>query len=65
MQIIVDHIEDDYLVVELEDLSTIDVPRALIPNAKEGDVVDIIINEEATNERRKEVHKLMDELFVD
>ena len=55
MQIIVDHIEDDYLVVELEDLSTIDVPRALIPNAKEGDVVDIIINEEATNERRKEV----------
>ena len=65
MQIIVDHIEDDYLVVELEDLSTIDIPRALIPNAKEGDVVDIIINEEATNERRKEVHKLMDELFVD
>ena len=65
MQIIVDHIEDDYLVVELEDLSTIDVPRALIPNAKEGDVVDIKINEEATNERRKEVHKLMDELFVD
>lgn len=65
MQIIIDHIEDDYLVVELEDLSTIDVPRALIPNAKEGDVVDIIINEEATNERRKEVHKLMDELFVD
>lgn len=65
MQIIVDHIEDDYLVVELEDLSTIDVPRALIPNAKEGDVVDIIVNEEATNERRKEVHKLMDELFVD
>lgn len=65
MQIIVDHIEDDYLVVELEDLSTIDVPRALIPNAKEGDVVDIIINEEATNERREEVHKLMDELFTD
>ena len=65
MQIIIDHIEDDYLVVELEDLSTIDIPRALIPNAKEGDVVDIIINEEATNERRKEVHKLMDKLFVD
>ena len=65
MQIIVDHIEDDYLVVELEDLSTIDVPRALIPNAKEGDVVDVIINEEATNDRRKEVHKLMDELFTD
>lgn len=65
MQITVDHIEDDYLVVELEDLTTIDIPRALIPNAKEGDVVDIIINEEATNERRKEVHKLMDELFTD
>lgn len=65
MQITVDHIEDDYLVVELEDLSTIDIPRALIPDAKEGDVVDIIINEEATKERKQEVSKLMDELFVD
>lgn len=65
MQITVDHIEADYLVVELEDLSTIDIPRALIPDAKEGDVVDIIINEEATNERKQEVSKLMDELFVD
>lgn len=65
MQITVDHIEDDYLVVELEDLSTIDIPRALIPDAKEGDVVDIIINEEATKERKQEVSKLMDELFID
>ena len=65
MQVIVDRIEGDYLVLELEDGFIIDVKRELIPGAKEGDIVDIYINEEATKERCNEVSQLMDDLFVD
>lgn len=65
MQVIVDRIEGEYLVLELEDGSIIDVKRELIPGAKEGDIVDIYINEEATKERCNEVRQLMDDLFVD
>lgn len=64
MQVVVDRIEGDYLVLELEDGNIIDVKKELIPNAKEGDIIDISINEEA-KERCKEVEKLMDDLFVD
>ena len=65
MQITIDHIEEDYLVVELEDMTTIDIPRKLIPDAKEGDVIDIIKNSEATLERKKQINDLMDDLFID
>ncbi len=65
MQITIDHIEEDYLVVELEDMTTIDIPRKLIPDAKEGDVIDIIKNSEATLERKKQISDLMDDLFID
>ncbi len=65
MQITIDHIEEDYLVVELEDMTTIDISRKLIPDAKEGDVIDIIKNSEATLERKKQISDLMDDLFID
>lgn len=64
MQVVVDRIEGDYLVLELEDGNIIDVKKELIPNAKEGDIIDISINEEA-KERCNEVKQLMDDLFVD
>ena len=44
MQVVVDRIEGDYLVLELEDGNIIDVKKELIPNAKEGDIIDIFIN---------------------
>lgn len=65
MQVVVDRIEEDYIVVELEDGSVIDVPKVLIPGAKEGDVVDIYINRDETDKKNTEVKKLMDDLFVD
>lgn len=65
MQVIVDRIENDYLVVELEDGNVIDMPKELCPKAKEGDVIDIFINEEDTKNRKEEVKNLMEEVFLD
>lgn len=65
MQVVVDRIEEDYIVVELEDGSVVDVPKVLIPGAKEGDVIDIYINRDETDKKNTEVKKLMDDLFID
>ncbi len=65
MQVTVDRIEEDYIVLELEDGNIIDVPKELIPGAKEGDIVDIYINKDEREKKEEEVKKLMDDLFVD
>lgn len=65
MQVVVDRIKEDYIVLELEDGSVVDVPKVLIPGAKEGDIVDIYINRDETDKKNTEVKKLMDDLFVD
>lgn len=65
MQVIVDRKEEDYLVLELEDGDIVEVPKELIKDAKEGDVINITIDEEARKEREAEVEKLMNDLFVD
>lgn len=65
MQVVVDRIEEDYIVLELDNGNIIDVPKELIPGAREGDIVDIYINRDETNAKKEEVKKLMDDLFVD
>ena len=65
MQVTVDRIEEDYIVLELEDGNIIDVPKELIPGAKEGDIVDIYINKDEREKKAEEVKKLMDDLLVD
>ena len=65
MQVTVDRIEEDYIVLELEDGSIVDVPKELIPGAIEGDIVDIYINKDEREKKEEEVKKLMDDLFVD
>lgn len=66
MKIIIDRFEGDYAVVELEDGTTVDMPKVLIPKeAKEGDVLEILVNKQETESRRKKIEKLMDELWED
>ncbi len=63
MRVIIDRFEGDYAVVELEDRSTANLPRSLVPlGAKEGDVLVIEIDRNATEERRKRIQKLTEEL---
>lgn len=63
MRVIVDRIEDNYMVIELEDGRFIDISKDLIPDIKEGDVIDININHEETLKRKKEITQVMNDLF--
>lgn len=63
MQVIIDRLEGEYAVVELPDRKTVNLPRVLIPNGREGDVVTICIDDEETQRRKAEVRRLMDQVF--
>lgn len=65
MKITIDRFEGDMAVVELPDMSFINVPRKLFPGAKESDVVDVSIDNSETEKRKKKITGLMDELFKD
>jgi hypothetical protein len=65
MKVIIDRFEGDYAIIELPDLLFVDVPRVLIPNAEEGDVIEITIDKSETDKRRKKIQGLVDELFID
>jgi len=63
--VIIDRFEEDWAVLEYEGI-VFNVPRALLPDdAKEGDVINIIleINRQETHKRREIIRKLEDELF--
>ena len=62
MQVIIDRFEGDFAVVELPNLEMIDVPRVLFPDAKQGDVIDIIINHKETEKRMKYITDLFNSL---
>ena len=63
--LIIDRFEGDMAVIEYDDI-TFSLPRDLLPKeTKEGDVirVSIMVDKETTEQRRKEVQGLLDELF--
>ncbi|NLJ58236.1 MAG: DUF3006 domain-containing protein [Tissierellia bacterium] len=63
MKVIIDRFEGDYAIVETEDRIMVNLPKSLVPGAKEGDVVSIIIDEEETKKRKDNINKLMDDLW--
>jgi hypothetical protein len=65
MKVIIDRFEGEYAIVELPDQTFIDVPRVLFGNAKEGDVINIIIDSGETNIRKKRVDDLFKSLLSD
>lgn len=66
MRIIVDRFEGNIAVVELENGQMIDCPKALLPdNAKEGSIINITVDENATNEKLQKVTERMNKLFKD
>ena len=66
MKVIIDRFEDNYAVVELEDKRTINMPKELLPaDAKEGSVISIMIDQKETDNRRKRIEGLMNQLWID
>lgn len=63
LKVIIDRFEGDYAVVETVDRIMVNLPKSLIPGAKEGDVISILIDEEETNKRKNNINKLLDELW--
>lgn len=63
MKVILDRFEGEYGIVELEDMTFVEIPRVLLDNAKEGDVISISVDIEETKRQKKEIESLMDDLF--
>lgn len=65
MKVIIDRIENNYAIVEIETGKSINIPKILVPGAKEGDVIKIEIDEAETIKRRKSIQELMNKVFKD
>jgi len=63
---IIDRFEEDWAIVEMENRTTFNLPRSILPtDLKEGDVIDIkvSINSEATKQRSEKANSLLDNFF--
>ena len=65
MKVIIDRFEGDYAVVEIEVGKCVNIPKILVPNAKEGDVINIEIDNKETEERKKNIQNLINNIFED
>ena len=65
MTITIDRIEENYLIVELENGKIINLPKELIPTAKENDIYTITLNKDEMKKRKNNVNNLINDLFID
>ncbi len=63
MKITVDRFEGDFAVVELPDGKMVNIPKILIPDANEGDVVSVCVDAAETSKRKERISSLMNDLF--
>jgi hypothetical protein len=69
IKVVIDRFEGPYAVCEKDDRTMMDIKRINIPmNAKEGDVLkiegdSIIIDEEETNKRKKNINELTKDIW--
>ncbi|HHX18551.1 MAG TPA: DUF3006 domain-containing protein [Clostridium sp.] len=64
MKVTIDRFEGNYAVVELENKTVSNMPIELLPKgAKEGSVLKIELDTEATNNQKERIQKLMDEVW--
>lgn len=65
MKVIIDRFEGNYAIVEIEVGKCVNIPMILLPNSKEGDVVKIEIDKNETEERKKYIQELKNNVFED
>ena len=58
MKVIIDRFEGEYAIVELEIGKCVNIPKVLIPNSNEGDIVRIEIEK---RKLKKETYSRIDE----
>lgn len=65
MKVILDRFEGDFAILELDVGEVVSVPKVLVGNASEGDVIKISIEKEETRKRKKKIEELMEDVFKD
>lgn len=66
MKYIIDRFEGDLAVVEIEEGVFTNIPKIALPKeAKEGDIIDVSVDNNETEQRRKNIEKLMENLWAD
>ena len=63
MEVIVDRFEGDYAVVEIAIGKCVNIPRVLVPDAKEGDIIKIEIEKKEAEKRKIYIKDLMNNVF--
>jgi len=64
MKIIIDRFEGNYAVCEDENRVMHNISKILIPNeSREGDVLEITLNKEETEKRRKYIEELTRDMW--
>lgn len=64
MKVIIDRFEGEFAIVELENKEVIDMPIDLVPkDAKEGDILEVRIDKEETEKRKKAISSLTEGLW--
>lgn len=65
MEVIVDRFEGEYAIVEVSVGQFVQMPKVLVSGAKEGDVIKITVDKEASQKRKENIQNLMNNLFED
>ncbi|MEL7655500.1 MAG: DUF3006 domain-containing protein [Bacillota bacterium] len=66
MKFVIDRFEGEFAVVELSDGNITQIPRVVIPTeAKEGDIILLIIEVDETANRKASIERKMESLFKD
>ncbi|MDO5569157.1 MAG: DUF3006 domain-containing protein [bacterium] len=65
MKVIIDRFDGEYAVVEIEIGKCVNLPKVLLPNANEGDVIKIEIDKNETKNRKEHIQNLVDNVFED
>lgn len=64
MKFTIDRFEGEWALVELENKDIVNIPSIILPKeAKEGDIVKIIIDEKETEKRRRRIQDKFNDLF--
>lgn len=64
MSFVIDRFEEKFAVIVAPSGEIYNIPKAILPeDAKEGCIVDIIVNHKDTDIKKQEVKRLLDSLF--
>ena len=63
MRVIIDRFEGSIAIVEISEGEYAKIPRSLLPDAHEGDVIDISIDRKETKARLERISEMQENLF--